>query len=692
MSDNQKQTQTDFNTLSNLFKEYQNSSTKNYSRLSSVSYSNEDVNNFREDFYDFDIKEEEEFSKYIMKKLDLMKKKSIEYFENNIKKIEEIFEKFKIRISSFINNKERKISDVKNLLNNRQSILKYASENIFKKLNNIIKICDNIINNIEKNFELLNIFFDQKHILDSRKQIENFLINNSKLIENCSVINKFNFTEIDTTNLNKIDYYNHYLKYLSQKKIEDEESVKNFVIKAKEDYNSSLLFLVENYVSLEKLKIEGIGTSEFQSILQNMKASTTKKKKEDNLKNLSIKNFGSIEYKNNMKKLNKLKKLKIQNGIYINTSIISNLFIENNKNLISLSLDNINMTDIGFKSILLSLIKNKNITETLEYLSFEGNRITTVKYDKDNNQIQDQFFNNLKTLNLSKNMIYKFEFWLSALINLRFLDLTGNNIPTSTFMNQVIENKKEKEKKRKKEKEKDKTGNNFDENKYKDILVLLNDNMFITNSQKNNNEYINYLNDILPNFDSDIKNLNLNFTYDIETQIYLEKLKFSLNLTISLIKLDLSFCGLDTDTLIKFFKNNSKFFSLRNLNLRYNNIKSDFFEKINSNNEICLDNINYIDLSENEIICETVEKIENLCLFIENHQNLEKLKIINTGFFSDWIDNVKDSNPNADKFKGAFVKLKKNLDENKREFKFILNEGNINFVKKEFQDLFNFIC
>jgi hypothetical protein len=214
-----------------------------------------------------------------MKKLDLMKKKSIEYFENNIKKIEEIFEKFKIRISSFINNKERKISDVKNLLNNRQSILKYASENIFKKLNNIIKICDNIINNIEKNFELLNIFFDQKHILDSRKQIENFLINNSKLIENCSVINKFNFTEIDTTNLNKIDYYNHYLKYLSQKKIEDEESVKNFVIKAKEDYNSSLLFLVENYVSLEKLKIEGIGTSKFQSILQNMKASITKKKK-----------------------------------------------------------------------------------------------------------------------------------------------------------------------------------------------------------------------------------------------------------------------------------------------------------------------------------------------------------------------------------------------------------------------------
>jgi hypothetical protein len=345
------------------------------------------------------------------------------------------------------------------------------------------------------------------------------------------------------------------------------------------------------------------------------------------------------------------------------------------------------MTDLGFESILSSLIKNPNITKTLEHLSLEGNRITTVKYDKDSSRIQDQFFNNLKTLNLSKNMIYNFEFFLSVLINLRFLDLTSNNIPTGIFMNQIIQEKNDKEKKRKKEKDK---GNNID--KYKDILVLLNDNMFITNSENNNNIYINYLNDILPNFDGEIRNLNLNFTYDIETQIHLEKLKLSLNIAISLIKLDLSFCGIYTDVLVKFFNNNSKLLSLRDLNLRYNNLKGDLFEKINSNREICLDNINYIELSENEIICETVDKIESLCLFIENHQNLEKMQIINTGFFSDLIDNIKDSNPDADKFKGAFVKLKKYLDDNKREFKFILNEGNINFVKKEFQDLFTFIC
>ena len=134
MSDNQKQTQTDFNTLSNLFKEYQNSSTKNNSRLSSVSYSNEDVNNFRKDFYDFDINEDEEFSKYIIKRLDILKENFISQFDENVKKIERIFEEFKNRISSFITSKERKLFDAKNSLNNRQSILRYASENIFNRL------------------------------------------------------------------------------------------------------------------------------------------------------------------------------------------------------------------------------------------------------------------------------------------------------------------------------------------------------------------------------------------------------------------------------------------------------------------------------------------------------------------------------------------------------------------------------
>ena len=159
--------QADFNNLYNLFKEYKNSLSKNYSRLLSISFSNENANNFRKDFYDFDINEDEEFSKYIIKRLDILKENFISQFDKNVKKIERIFEEFKNRISSFITSKERKLFDAKNSLNNRQSILRYASENIFKKINNIIEICDNIINNIEKNFELLNSFYENNILLDS---------------------------------------------------------------------------------------------------------------------------------------------------------------------------------------------------------------------------------------------------------------------------------------------------------------------------------------------------------------------------------------------------------------------------------------------------------------------------------------------------------------------------------------------
>jgi len=350
----------------------------------------------------------------------------------------------------------------------------------------------------------------------------------------------------------------------------------------------------------------------------------------------------------------------------MNISIVSKLFIEENKNLVSLSLDYINMTNMGFKLLISSLIKNQNIANTLEYLSLEGNRITTVKYDKEDNHNQNKFFQNLKTLNLSKNGIYKFQFFLEALPKLKFLDLTSNNLPTSSFMERAI-NKH-----------------------FKDKLVLLNDNMFITNSKNYNNTYINYLNDRLPKFDFEIKNLNLNFTYDIEKQSNLEKLKLSTNVVISLIKLDLSFCGLYTDVLVNFFKNNPKFLSLRSLNLRYNNIKGDFFGKILSNEEICFDNINFIELSENEIVCESLEKMENLVKFIQKHQNLENIQLINTGFFTNLISKIKDKDGKDENFKEVFLNFKKYLSENKRDFKFIINEGNATFVKKDFQNLFSF--
>ena len=265
-------------------------------------------------------------------------------------------------------------------------------------------------------------------------------------------------------------------------------------------------------------------------------------------------------------------------------------------------------------------------------MSLEGNRITIIKYDVETAKIQDQFFQKLKSFNLSKNSIYKFEFFLDAYPKLKFLDLTSNNLPTGFFMDNII--------------------------KIKDKLVLFNDNMFITNSSINNNKYIKYLNDQLPSFENEIKCLNLNSTYDIEKQDHLENLKLSTSISITLVKLDISFCGIYTDVIVKFFKNNPKLLSLRYLNLRYNNIKSDFFEKILSNEEIFLDNLNFIDLSENDIICNTIEKTEGLIKFIKKQYNFESLQLINTGFFTNWNNIIKSNTQNGDNIKDHYLSPK----------------------------------
>ena len=655
---------TNINLLSELFKDYRKSISKKYTGLRSVTFSNVIDDNFRKDFYDLgDEKDNIDFSEMIKIKLDEIKNSSISQFQNYIDNVNKKYDEFKNKIVDFIESKKRKLSDFEDPLNNKAFILKYAKQNIFIKINNIFEIYDNIINSIEKNFELLNLFYENSILMNSKKQIEDFLINNSNLIENCSVVSKFNFTKLDTSNIKEIKYYKYYINYLSQKKIEDEEEVMQYILK-KDDMKNGLGFIKENFSLLGKLTLKGIITEDFDNVLININENM-KKNQKINITKLNVLNFSSIVPKNEINiQLNMLRKLKMQYGAYINISKISKIFIENNNNLTSLSLEDINLTDLGFKSLISSLIKNQSITKTLEYLSLEGNKISMVKYDNEHVSLQYKYFQKLKWLILSRNNIYKFDFVLNALPNLKFLDLTSNDIPTSSFMEIAI--------------------------KEKGKLVLLNDNMFITNSPNNNDIYIEYLNERIPKFDTQIKNLNLNFTYDIGRQNNLEQLKLTNNVALSLIKLDLSFCGITTGVLVNFFKKNPKFICLKQLILKYNNIKADFFEKIIDIAEICLDSINFLDLSENEIICGTVQKMESLYKFIEKNKYLETFRLINSNFFSDLITKMKDFHQDSDKFKKVLDNLLKNMTETKRSFKFIINEGNKSSIVEKYQCLFEF--
>ena len=143
--------------------------------------------------------------------------------------------------------------------------------------------------------------------------------------------------------------------------------------------------------------------------------------------------------------------------------------------------------------------------------------------------MRNKNFNKLIQFNLYKNNIYKFEIPLAKMPALKLLDLSSNNILTGAIMENMI--------------------------KVKDKIVLFNDNIFITNNYNNANIYIDYLNKQLPKLDFSLKVLHLGFTYTKEKLDVLEQLKLSSVIKISLIKLDLSFCGLKTDILINFLRN-----------------------------------------------------------------------------------------------------------------------------------------
>ena len=242
--------------------------------------------------------------------------------------------------------------------------------------------------------------------------------------------------------------------------------------------------------------------------------------------------------------------------------------------------------------------------------------------------------------------------------NLKLLDLSTNSILTGSLMESTI--------------------------KYKNRLILFNDNIFITNNYSNNKKYIEYLNKQFPDFDFGLKVLHLGFTYDKEKQELLTNLKLSPSMKISLIKLDLSFCGITTNVLIKFLKKNFGLFCLKNLKLKYNNIKSDIFEYILSD-DILIGSLNIIDLSENQIQCKEYKENEYLVKFFEKYHNLKQIKLMNSEFIGNWNTNIQ-----KDAFKQLYKEFIEYLKKENRNVIFVIDSDNWSRVEAEFEPLFSF--
>ena len=653
---------------------------------------NEAVNNEKNknSINNLKIRNDDDFSRAINEKLEEIKQNTLSRLNKSIDRYKICYKQYQNIMLNFI---EKKGNDLSKVINNdfkNDVILKYVINNIFDKINNLIEIHDNILNNIEKNFCLLNDTLEKIDLINQKKPIIHFLNHYYKNILNCSLINKFNFKKINNSHITLNNYYKNYFNFLKEEK--NNEVIKTFTLK-KEKIKSGIQYIKDNFPSIENLNMNGIDRNDLEKIVDSILTFSNKKINPFILKKIKIKDFdfsekslssleerasignrresiasqeknirGSIKLKNI--ELKKIEKMAVSVGQYLNISLLYDLFLNNTECLKSLVLEKVNLNNIGFKTLMNIFKLKPNLLETLEYLSLSGNSISAVKDDIFQlKEMQKKTFKKLKIFNLNKNCIYKFEISLERMPELKLLDLSSNNILTGTTMENMI--------------------------KSKGKLILFNDNIFITNNYKNNNKYIDYLNNQLPNLDFGVKVLHLGFTYDKEKQYLLEKLTISPSMKISLIKLDLSFCGLTTDILVKFLKKNFGLFSLKNLKLKYNNIDSSIFEKLLSD-DILMEKLNIIDLSENEIKCQKFEESFALVKFIEKNQNLEQIKFMNSFFIDNWTTNIAPDLDIDEKFKKLYLELNKKLKLENRNFIFIIDSDNWSYVDNEFQELFSF--
>ena len=100
-----------------------------------------------------------------------------------------------------------------------------------------------------------------------------------------------------------------------------------------------------------------------------------------------------------------------------------------------------------------------------------------------------------------------------------------------------------------------------------------------------------------------------------------------------MFKLDLSFCGLKDESVMKFFKNNFGLLNLQILNLSNNHLTDNFFDLGSGlKEEILLEKLNILDLSSNNINLKEIKDLKALNNFVKNHRDLKKIKLQYTNF------------------------------------------------------------
>ena len=519
----------------------------------------------------------------IYNKLSIKKSKVISLLENNIKSFSSKYKDFDNNIINWYKKQSQKISK---MISEKNKSINAVKIKIEEKITQILKIYENLISSIKDQFVLLDIFLND-NLLESNFPLEEFIVQNHILMINGNFLAKIDINSIYMTkifeNKNLLKIFKNY--YLKRKN--NYSHVKNIKLRIK---NTNDLLAIK-----EKIHEKNMDEENFSDKIKSICF--------DHL-NLTSFPIEKIVYNN----INNLEKLKIIKCINLyNTSIYKSI-INNSNNLKMIKLEGIHLTNKSFNDFFSLITKINSFIKTLKYLSFRNNNLSSI-----NLKIKKVIFEDLEMFDCSKNNIYYFSTNNFRIFpKLKILDLSDNNFNNNLLFEGILKSWK---------------------SKLISFVILMSKNIFLYNVNENNQKYIKYLNQNLPNLEYNLKSINLSFLYNKNNIQEISKLKFSSAIRISLVKLNLSFCGLNDKVISNFFKNNFDLLNLKILNLNHNFISSNFFSLFDEeSNLIYIDKLEKIDLSFNSLICTGKSDLKKLIKFIDFHKFLKVIKLQNNKF------------------------------------------------------------
>ena len=545
-----------------------------------------------------EIKDEEKMNEKLLN----IKSNTKSLLDNSIKTIFSRYNDFSKATMDWYEKENKKINKL--LQENNQNI-NSSKIKINERIKRLFQIHENLISSIKDQLTLLDLFLSD-NFFDTNFPLEEFIL------KNCGLIINGNF-------LSKIDLNSIYLNKILENK-DLSEILQNYYLKRNNNFSQ-----LQNIKIKLKTKDDLISTNNKIHEDRDKENNFADKIKSISFYHLNLSSFPIERIEMNcLKHLEKLKIIKSTN-VY-NTNIYKSI-IHNSNELKIIKLEGVQLTDKSFNEFISYITKDNSLFKTINYLSFTHNYLSSI-----NLKIKKFIFENLEMLDFSNNNIYNFSSNNFRLFpKLKVLDLSNNNINNNLLFEGILKSRK---------------------NKLINFISFMSKNIFVYNVNNNNQKYIQYLNEYLPNLDYNLKNINLSLVYNQYNLEEITKLSFSSSIKISLVKLDLSFCGLNYKVISKFFINNYDLINLKKLNLNNNFISIDFFSLfIDDNKLILIDKIEKIDLSFNAIKFEKKNDLEKINIFIENHKFLKVLKLQNNNILNIFKknQNIKQYNDEIDK-------------------------------------------